>query len=137
MFKGFISLALLAASACGSSAQDAAPDDGAVEEARLAAKAKATLLNELGNPGAVRFRNLKVLPPISACGEYSATGGAAPTAGFDKFRYAADTVMRYSDHARHHDLLIKSGYSEEEFRKLVAAFDKAWDECQQNGRPVQ
>lgn len=96
--------------------------------------AKATLLKEIGSTTDVRFRNLRD-DGMSVCGEYERKSEIAPS-GYDKFRYAAGTVMRRSDHERYREMLLNSGHSEDELKAMLAEFDRFWGACQSAGRRV-
>lgn len=103
-------------------------------DGQLVSEAKATLRAEIGTPDEVQFRNLRI-SGISVCGEFAQKGSDAPPA-YDKFRYAAGSVMRRSDHERHRDLLLKSGHSEDELKTMLAEFDRFWEACQRAGKSV-
>ena len=138
----FWALSLLSLSACGPSADEMAATKNAadIRAARAAAQTlveegKRAVSSELADRSPAQFRGLKI-NGISLCGEYAAkTPGA--DAAFDKFMYAAGSVIRASDHRTQRDLLMKSGFSENEIDALADDFDKAWRDCQEKGKPVR
>lgn len=138
----FWALSLLPLSACGPSADEMAAAKNAAdiraaraEAQTLVDEGKRAVSIELADRRAAQFRGLKV-NGISLCGEYAAKSSGADVA-FDKFMYAAGSVIRASDHRTQRDLLMKSGFSENEIDTIADDFDKAWRDCQDKGEPMR
>lgn len=114
---------LFALAACSSSEQTTAD------------KLKLAVASKMKDPESARFTRLK-FGHFTLCGEVNSTNSFGAYAGAERFSATSDFVHLRSEFVER-DAALEGSPASSEWKHGTEGFDRFWDACQRDGKPVE